>query len=348
MKRGLMKSGFSIGFVYTLFLVVSLTALAQESSQAVIPLGGLDPVALIEGREVKGKEEFSVFRGNFKYLFASKSNQAKFEAAPERYEIQRNGECMAMRGVKTKAEIFKVYDGKIYAFGTLLCRERFTLSPESFINPKPKADFKPRNVAILIFQGVELLDFAGPGEVFAVAQTIEGQRAFNVYTVAASADAITSQGFVKVTPQHTIENCPRPDIIVVPGGGVNNVMGDEKVMAWIKSATREIEVTMSVCNGAYLLARAGLLNDKKATTHWTAIRGLKREAPMATVLENVRFVDNGQVLTTAGVSAGIDGALHVVDRLLGRPAAQLTARHMEYDWKPMKSPKASIPGQRAR
>lgn len=333
-----MKRSFYVVFAYTLFLVVSLTAFAQESPQAVIPLNGLDPVALIEGKELQGKEEFNIVRGAFKYLFAGKGNQAKFEAAPERYEIQRNGECMAMPGVKTNAEIFKVHDGKIYAFGTLLCRERFTLSPESFLNPKPRTDFKQRNVAVFIYQGVELLDFAGPGEVFAAAQTIEGQRAFNVYTVAASADTIVSQGFVKVAPQYTIENCPRPDIIVLPGGNANNAMRDDKVMAWIKTATRETEVTMSVCNGALLLARAGLLNDKKATTHWTAIRGLKREAPTATVLENVRFVDNGQLLTTAGVSAGIDGALHVVDRLLGRPAAQLTARYMEYEWKPVKKP----------
>jgi transcriptional regulator GlxA family with amidase domain len=105
---------------------------------------------------------------------------------------------------------------------------------------------------------------------------------------------------------------------------------------WIKTVARETEVAMSVCNGAYLLARAGLLNDKRVTTHWTAMSGLKREAPTAMALENVRYVDNGRVLTTAGVSAGIDGALHIVDRLLGRLAARLTARYMEYDWKPVK------------
>jgi putative intracellular protease/amidase/YHS domain-containing protein len=325
----------------TILLATCRIAFAQSTPQPVVPLNGLDPVALIEGKEAAGKEEFSATRGRFKYLFANKSNQAKFEAAPERYQVQRDGECMAMPGVRTNAEIFKVHGGKIYAFGTLLCRERFTLSPESFLNPKSRSDFKPRNVVILIYQGVELLDFAGPGEVFAVAQTIEGQRAFNVYTVAASAEAITSQGFVKVTPQYTLENYPRPDIIVLPGGNTGNALRDEKLTAWIKAAARETEVTMSVCNGAYLLARAGLLNNKKATTHWTAIQGLKREAPMATVLENIRFVDNGQVLTTAGVSAGIDGALHVVERLLGRPAAQLTARHMEYDWQPGKKPQAA-------
>jgi putative intracellular protease/amidase/YHS domain-containing protein len=336
-----MKRGFYVVFTYTLFLVIGLTAFAQESSQVIIPLRGLDPVALIESKEVRGKEEFSVTRGRFKYLFANRKNRANFEAAPERYEVQRDGECMAMPGVKTYAEIFKVHKGKIYAFGKPLCRERFTLSPESFLNPKPRMDSKPRNIAILKWNGAELLDFAGPGEFFAVAQTIDGQRAFNVYAVAASAEAITSQGFVKVTPQYTIENCPRPDIIVVPGGGVNNAMGDEKMMAWIKTAAREAEITMSVCTGALILARAGLLDGKRATTHWASISRLKKEAPTATVMENTRFVDNGQALTTAGVSAGIDGALHVVERLLGRTAARLTARHMEYDWKPMKNPAVS-------
>jgi transcriptional regulator GlxA family with amidase domain len=231
--------------------------------------------------------------------------------------------------------------GKIYAFGTPLCLERFTLSPESFINPKPRADFKRRNVAIFIYEGVELLDFAGPGEVFAAAETIDGQSAFNVYTVAASADPIVSQGFVKVTPQHTIENCPRPDIIVVPGGATNNAMSDQKVMAWIKATGREAEITMSVCTGAFMLARAGLLDGRKATTHRASISRLKKEALTATALEKKRFVDSGQVLTTAGVSAGIDGALHVVERLLGLPAAQLTAKYMEYDWTPVKNQEAS-------
>jgi putative intracellular protease/amidase/YHS domain-containing protein len=336
-----MKRAFSVVLAYAFFLCAGLIVFAQEASQAVIPLKGLDPVALIDGKEVHGREEFNVIHGNFKYLFASKGNQARFESEPERYEIQRNGECTVMQGVKTDAEIFKVYDGKIYAFGSMLCRERFTLSPESFINPKPRADFKRRNVAIFIYEGVELLDFAGPGEVFAAAQTIDGQRAFNVYTVAASADPVVSQGFVKVAPQHTIENCPRPDIIVLPGGATNNAMLDDRVMAWIKAATREAEITMSVCTGAFMLARAGLLDGRRATTHWASISRLKKESPAATVLENKRFVDNGQVLTTAGVSAGIDGALHVVERLLGLPAAQLTAKYMEYNWKPMKKPEAS-------
>jgi transcriptional regulator GlxA family with amidase domain len=114
-------------------------------------------------------------------------------------------------------------------------------------------------------------------------------------TVAASPGSIVSQGFAKVTPQHTIENCPCPEIIVVPGGGgVNNAMGDERVMTWAKAATREAEVTMSVCTGALMLARAGLFDNRNATTHWASISRLKKEAPAATVLQNTRFVDNGR------------------------------------------------------
>ncbi len=327
--------------VASLLLVCSAAFAQKAPTPPVVPLDGLDPVALVEGKKVEGKQEFSVTRGRLQYLFASRSNRDKFAAAPERYEVQRNGECMAMPGVRTNAEIFTVHDGKIYAFGTLLCRERFVLSPESFLNPQARADFKPRNVAILVYEGVELLDFAGPGEVFAAAQTIEGRPAFNVYTVAATAKAITSQGFVKVTPRYTVKNSPRPDIIVLPGGNVQSTTRNQRVMRWIESATRESEVTMSVCNGAYLLARAGLLAGKRATTHWGAISGLRTEAPTATVLENVRLVDNGQIVTTAGVSAGIDGALHVVERLLGTPAARLTARYMEYEWKPVTRSKTS-------
>ena len=188
-----------------------------------------------------------------------------------------------------------------------------------------------RNVAIFIHEGVELLDFSGPGEVFASA----GQsQAFNVYTVAATADEITSQRFVTIKPQYTFANCPPPDIIVLPGGRTDVPLANSKVIEWIKKSSERAEVMMSVCTGAFLLVESGLLDGKEATTHWSAIESLKREAPKTTVRENRRFVDNGKVVTAAGVSAGIDAALHVVDRLLGREVAQKTARYMEYKWEP--------------
>jgi transcriptional regulator GlxA family with amidase domain len=159
-------------------------------------------------------------------------------------------------------------------------------------------------------------------------------RAFRVYTVAASKDPITSQGFVKVTPEFTLADCPKPDIIVLPGGNTGIPLQDPKVIDWIKRASGDAEVTMSVCTGAFLLARAGLLDGKEATTHWASVERLKTAAPNITVRANRRFVDSGKVVTTAGVSAGIDGALHVVQRLLGEPAAKNTARYMEYRWEP--------------
>jgi transcriptional regulator GlxA family with amidase domain len=190
---------------------------------------------------------------------------------------------------------------------------------------------KRRNVAIFVHEGVELLDFSGPGEVFAAA---DHGRAFEVYTVAATSEPITSQRFVSIKPQYTISNCPKPDIIVLPGGATNIPLGDAKVIEWIKRASQDAEVTLSVCTGAFLLAKAGLLDGREATTHWGSIEGLKREAPKTVVRENVRFVDNGKIITAAGVSAGIDGALHVVVKLLGQQVASGTARYMEYRWEP--------------
>lgn len=186
-----------------------------------------------------------------------------------------------------------------------------------------------RTVAVFVHEGVELLDFAGPGEVFAAA---EGGRAFKVYTVAATKDPITSQRFLKVTPEFTFAECPKPDILVIPGGNTSVPLKDPKVVEWVKTASADTEVTMSVCTGAFILAKAGLLDGKEATTHWASVERLKKVYPKVTVRGDKRFVDTGKVVTTAGVSAGIDGALHVVKRLLGEQAAKDTARYMEYRW----------------
>ncbi len=186
-----------------------------------------------------------------------------------------------------------------------------------------------RNVAVFLFDGVELLDFGGPGEVFAATE------GFNVYTVAATADPIVSQGFVRITPEYTIDNSPSPDILILPGGATGGPLRDEKVMEWIRAAADDLEVALSVCTGAFLLAKAGLLEGLKATTWHGAIDNFREFAPHTTVLENTRWVDNGKMVTTAGVSAGIDGALHVVARLKGEEVAARTARYMEYDkWVP--------------
>jgi transcriptional regulator GlxA family with amidase domain len=191
----------------------------------------------------------------------------------------------------------------------------------------------PRNVAIFAFDGMELLDFAGPGEVF---QAV-GPR-FKVYTVAESTEPIVSQGFVKIVPEYSIHNCPKPDLLVIPGGATTATLKNPDVIAWVKRVSDEAEITMSVCTGAFILAKAGLLDGQEATTHWFHLTRLGKTVPNIQVRRNVRFVDTGKIVTTAGVSAGIDGSLHVVERLIGREAAVRTARGMEYNWDATREP----------
>ncbi len=194
-----------------------------------------------------------------------------------------------------------------------------------------------RNVAIVVYEGVELLDFAGPGEVFSAASSfgaIRGQPAFKVYTVAASKAPITSQRFLKVVPDYSIDDAPPPDLIVLPGGSADALIEDPKFMTWARTAIDRAEISMSVCTGAFVLGKAGFLNGRTATTWYGAIDNLRQKFPEARVQEGRRFVDQGQIVTTAGVSAGIDGALHLVARLLGRAVADRTARYMEYHWAP--------------
>ena len=187
---------------------------------------------------------------------------------------------------------------------------------------------EPKRVAIFLYDGVELLDFAGPGEVFTAA-------GFKTYTVSVEGNALTSQGFVKIHPEFSMDAAPTPDILVFPGGSAGPTSNTPSVIQWIKKLQREGCAFMSVCTGAFILAKAGLLDEKRVTTHWGSIKSLAIALPKSTVLEHTRFVDNGSVITTAGVSAGIDGALHLVSRIKGMDAAKRTARYMEYDkWNP--------------
>ncbi|MHC4980219.1 MAG: DJ-1/PfpI family protein [Planctomycetota bacterium] len=194
-----------------------------------------------------------------------------------------------------------------------------------------------RNVAIVVHEGVELLDFAGPGEVFETASwrgAEMGRPWFNMYTVAPTTGSVLAQLFVTIEPEYTIDNCPPPDILIIPGGATAVLLRDEHFVDWVRQVAPKTEIVFSVCTGAFVLAEAGLLDGCEATTHWSAINGLKKAAPNAVVHKDRRFIDNGRVITTAGVSAGIDGALHVVARLLGRYTAERTAHYMEYRWEP--------------
>jgi transcriptional regulator GlxA family with amidase domain len=177
-----------------------------------------------------------------------------------------------------------------------------------------------RTVAILLFEGVELMDFAGPAEVFIVAA--EG-KAFRVVTVAESTKPLKTMGGITVTPDFAYSDAPRADVLVVPGGNMQAVGAVGK--DWIKSAAKDAEITMSVCFGAMLLADANLLEGQTATTHHWGLAQLKKRAPDCRVVEGKRFVESNKIITTAGVTAGIDGALRVVEKLLGAEAARWTA-----------------------
>lgn len=192
----------------------------------------------------------------------------------------------------------------------------------------------PRNVAILIFDDVEVLDFCGPFEVFAVTGRDRAPRPFAVYTVAAAPEPVTARGGLSVNPACAFDDCPRPDVLVVPGGwGTRRVMNDAATVGWVAARAGEAEVVLSVCTGALVLGRAGLLDGREATTHPTQFDLLAQTAPAARVVRGGRrVVDAGKVVTSGGISAGIDAALHVVARLCGRQEAAETARYMEYRW----------------
>lgn len=184
------------------------------------------------------------------------------------------------------------------------------------------------NVAIFLYEGAELLDFAGPGEVFGATS------GFNVYTVSVDGKPILSQRFVTINPQYSIVTAPKADVLVFPGGNSTPSSKNEAVLTWIKSNAAAGAQLLSVCTGAEILARAGLLENMNVTTYYGFIPGLQAMLPNSTVLKETRYVDNGKIVTTAGVSAGIDGALHLLSRIKGLDVAKATAQYMEYDkWK---------------
>lgn len=200
-------------------------------------------------------------------------------------------------------------------------------------------DHKPytRNVAIVVYENAEPLDWTGPFEVYNDAGafgTINDQPAFNVYIVSKTTEPLNAQG-LKVVPNYSIANAPKPDIVVFPGGPATRyINNDPEFFAWAKQASIDAEVAQSVCTGAFVLAKAGLLDNLEVTTFHGAIEGLRKGYPNARVEDGRRFVDNGHVVTTAGISAGIDGSLNVVARLLGRRLADQVATYMEYHWTP--------------
>lgn len=190
-----------------------------------------------------------------------------------------------------------------------------------------------RNLAILLFDDAEVLDFCGPLEVFSVASNVGERPSFDVFTVAEKSPILARNG-LSVNPDHTLDTCPKPDVLLVPGGiGSRREIHNASLIDWIKRNADAAELVLSVCTGALLLGKAGLLEGLEMTTHHVAYDALRGIVPNGTVHEDRRYVDNGKIITSAGIAAGIDMSLHVVERLLGPAIAMATARHMEYPWR---------------
>jgi transcriptional regulator GlxA family with amidase domain len=187
----------------------------------------------------------------------------------------------------------------------------------------------PMNVAILLFNHAQVLDYAGPYDVF----TSAGSKNFNVYTVGATKEPITTMPNLSVNPQYSILDCPEPDILIIPGGMWTSV-GDD-TLEWIKENSKEADYTFSVCTGAFILAETGILDALEATTHSAGTNILEKKYPaIKKVHYNTRFVDNGKVITSAGVSAGIDASFHLIEKILGKDWAKAIANNLEYKYEP--------------
>ena len=182
-------------------------------------------------------------------------------------------------------------------------------------------------VAILLFDHVEIIDFAGPWEVF-------GGAGYKVFTVAEKTDPVNAVYGQRVVADYTFGNSPRADVLLVPGGGVGGAVNDPKLIKWVQDNAKDSSYVMSVCTGAFILAKAGLLDGLTATTVRGGIDQLATAGKNIKTVYDKRYVDNGKIITTAGLSSGIDGAFHLVSKMLGRGAAQQTALGIEYKWEP--------------
>ena len=181
-------------------------------------------------------------------------------------------------------------------------------------------------VAILLFNGVQIIDYTGPYEVF-------GQAGYEVFTVAPTKEMLVTNMGMKVTPDYGFEECPVADVLLVPGGGVRSILRNEASVAWVKTKAEATQHVLTVCNGSFILAKTGLLDGKSATTTAGLIDGLRHRQPEVNVISDKRYTESGKYVTTAGLSSGLDGSLFLISKMKGRALAQRVALNIEYDWK---------------
>ncbi|WP_374380482.1 DJ-1/PfpI family protein [Dongia sp.] len=191
-----------------------------------------------------------------------------------------------------------------------------------------------QNVCLLLFPDVEVLDFAGPFEVFSVAGEVRSPKPFNVMTVAAHDASIAAVGGLKVEPLCNLENAPQADILLIPGGkGSRRLLHDQRVLDWVARQAAKAEIVASICTGALILGKLGLLDGLKATTHQCAIEELRQISGRIDIRPQARFIDNGRILTSGGISAGIDMSLYLLERLTDAALVADVVTEMEYDWR---------------
>ena len=188
-------------------------------------------------------------------------------------------------------------------------------------------------IAIFIFPDVETLDFCGPLEVFTAANIACEQEFFHVYTFAEKPEPIKTINGLRVIPDFDAENVPRPDILIIPGGnGTRDLIENKFVLGLLHKLYDGSQYTFSVCSGARIPAVLGWLDGKTFTTHHSVFDDVQKLAPKARIRPNNRFTDNGKILTSAGVAAGIDLSFYLLEKIQGSEVAQKTAKYMEYPW----------------
>lgn len=185
------------------------------------------------------------------------------------------------------------------------------------------------NVGVFLYDGVELLDFAGPAEVFAAASYYTNNYHFNVYTVAKETK-LKSQGFLNITPNYGLASAPKTDILVLPGGNAQNALNDTSTQEWIDSEIGNSSDVLTVCSGIFFLEESGRLEGIEVTSHHKILPFLKEILKPENVVDEVKYVDTGKIVTSAGVSSGIEGAFLTVSKIAGYEVANRTARYMEY------------------
>jgi transcriptional regulator GlxA family with amidase domain len=188
-----------------------------------------------------------------------------------------------------------------------------------------------KSIALLLFPDVEVLDFAGPFEVLSVANEIDGCKQFDLSIIAADAAPVRARNGLKIVPDHTLASCPPIDILIIPGGfGTRALLTQPTIIDWVRQRAATAEVVFSICTGSLVLAQAGLLDGLTITTHHSALDRLAKLAPRSIIDSSQRFHDNGKFITAAGISAGIDAALHLAARLFSDEVVAKTLIEMEY------------------